>query len=75
MLLPHRRLGLATARRPPARRATRVSVCVRAQAGEAGEAQREELIVDPDLAAVLTVDVVAMVQVERPVALATEGGG
>ena len=68
MLLPYRRLGLGAGRGLAAAR----RLPVRVQAGEAGEAQREELIVDPDLAAVLAVDVVAMVQVERPIALAAE---
>src|SRR3990172_12939448 len=46
-----------------------------AEAVEAGEAQRQVLLVDPDLAAVPAVDVVTLVEVEAPVADPADGGG
>src|SRR3989304_7039312 len=45
-----------------------------AEAVEAGEAQRQVLLVDPDVAAVLGVGVVALVEVESLVADVAEGG-
>src|SRR3972149_6821239 len=45
-----------------------------AEAGEAGEAQRQVLVVDPDRAAVPGVDVVALVEVEAAVADAADSG-
>jgi hypothetical protein len=48
--------------------------CFAAQAGEAGELEREELLVDPDVAAVTAFGVVAEAEVEGVAAGVADGG-
>jgi hypothetical protein len=59
---------------PPDRRLDCCGGCFAAEAGEAGELEREELLVDPDVAAVAAFGVVAEAEVEGIAAGVADGG-
>jgi hypothetical protein len=59
---------------PPHRRLACWGGCFAAEAGEAGELEREELLVDPDVAAVAALGVVAEAEVEGVAAGVADGG-
>ena len=59
---------------PPHRRLACWGGCFAAEAGEARKFEREELLVDPDIAAIVAFRVVAEAEVERVAAAVADGG-